>query len=289
MELKNWILLILLGAVWGSAFMFIKISADDFGPILLVNLRLLLAGALFLPFLLQKKYLAYFKSHFSGILILGIFSNAFPFTMFSYASLGATSNMLGILNGTTAFMTMVVAYFWLKESITPKQIFGIILGFLGILVLVNPANGSATLGASGFALVGALSYSFSGVYIQKYQLNANKFVLIGWAMLFGGLFLTPLSFFNLPDQMPDNNAIAALLWLGIVSTGIAYLGYIRLIEQIGAVRTSTVTYLLPVFSIIWGSIFLQEKITWIIFGGFIFVMIGMYFANNRNNTKVLEK
>ena len=289
MELKNWILLILLGAVWGSAFMFIKISADDFGPILLVNLRLLLAGALFLPFLLRKKYLAHFKSHFPGILILSIFSNAFPFTMFSYASLGATSNMLGILNGTTAFMTMVVAYFWLKESITPKQIFGIILGFLGILVLVNPANGSATLGASGFALVGALSYSFSGVYIQKYQLNANKFVLIGWAMLFGGLLLTPLSFFNLPDQMPDNNAIAALLWLGIVSTGIAYLGYIRLIEQIGAVRTSTVTYLLPVFSIIWGSIFLQEKITWIIFGGFIFVMIGMYFANNRNNTKVSEK
>jgi len=288
MELKNWILLIILGAVWGSAFMFIKISADDFGPILLVNLRLLLAGALFLPFLLQKKYLAYFKSHFSGILILGIFSNAFPFTMFSYASLGATSNMLGILNGTTAFMTMVVAYFWLKESITPKQIFGIILGFLGILVLVNPANGSATLGASGFALVGALSYSFSGVYIQKYQLNANKFVLIGWAMLFGGLFLIPLSFFNLPDQMPDNNAIAALLWLGIVSTGIAYLGYIRLIEQIGAVRTSTVTYLLPVFSIIWGSIFLQEKITWIIFGGFIFVMIGMYFANNKT-TKASEK
>ena len=288
MELKNWILLILLGAVWGSAFMFIKISADDFGPILLVNLRLLLAGALFLPFLLRKKYLAHFKSHFPGILILSIFSNAFPFTMFSYASLGATSNMLGILNGTTAFMTMVVAYFWLKESITPKQIFGIILGFLGILVLVNPANGSATLGASGFALVGALSYSFSGVYIQKYQLKANKFVLIGWAMLFGGLFLTPLSFFNLPDQMPDNNAIAALLWLGIVSTGIAYLGYIRLIEQIGAVRTSTVTYLLPVFSIIWGSIFLQEKITWIIFGGFIFVMIGMYFANNKN-TKALEK
>jgi drug/metabolite transporter (DMT)-like permease len=288
MELKNWILLFLLGAVWGSAFMFIKISADDFGPILLVNLRLLLAGALFLPFLLQKKYLAYFKSHFSGILVLGIFSNAFPFTMFSYASLGATSNMLGILNGTTAFMTMVVAYFWLKESITPKQIFGIILGFLGILILVNPANGSATLGASGFALVGALSYSFSGVYIQKYQLNANKFVLIGWAMLFGGLFLIPLSFFNLPEQMPDNNAIAALLWLGIVSTGIAYLGYIRLIEQIGAVRTSTVTYLLPVFSIIWGSIFLQEKITWIIFGGFIFVMIGMYFANNKKNTKALE-
>ena len=288
MELKNWILLILLGSVWGSAFMFIKISADDFGPILLVNLRLLLAGALFIPFLLQKKYLAHFKTHFSGIIILSIFSNAFPFTMFSYASLEATSNMLGILNGTTAFMTMVVAYFWLKETITLKQILGILMGFVGILILVNPANGSSTLSASGFALMGALSYSFSGVYIQKYQLKANKFVLIGWAMLFGGVLLTPLALMNLPDQIPDTNAVLGLLWLGIVSTGIAYLGYIRLIEQIGAVRTSTVTYLLPVFSIIWGSIFLNEPITWIIFSGFIFVMIGMYFANNRS-TKVLEK
>ena len=119
-------------------------------------------------------------------------------------------------------------------------------------------------------------------------MNANKFVLIGWAMLFGGVLLTPLALMNLPDQIPDTNAVLGLLWLGIVSTGIAYLGYTRLIEQIGAVRTSTVTYLLPVFSIIWGSIFLNEPITWIIFSGFIFVMIGMYFANNRS-TKVLEK
>ena len=117
MELKNWILLYCLGAIWGSAFMFIKVSAVDFGPILLVTLRLLLAGILFAPFLVQKKYLAHFKSHLPCILILAVFNNALPFTMFSYASLGATSNMLGILNGTTAFMTMVVAYFWLKEGI----------------------------------------------------------------------------------------------------------------------------------------------------------------------------
>ena len=129
MELKNWILLILLGAVWGSAFMFIKISADDFGPILLVNLRLLLAGALFLPFLLQKKYLAYFKSHFSGILILGIFSNAFPFTMFSYASLGATSNMLGILNVAEPLAGFTKTRIPRKPKIIPNICFGVILSF----------------------------------------------------------------------------------------------------------------------------------------------------------------
>ena len=281
MELKNWILLYCLGAIWGSAFMFIKVSAVDFGPILLVTLRLLLAGILFAPFLVQKKYLAQFKSHLPGILILAVFNNALPFTMFSYASLGATSNMLGILNGTTAFMTMVVPYFWLKEGISVKQVAGLALGFCGILVLVNPANGSITSASAMFALTGALCYSFCAAYIQKYQLNANKFVLIGWAMLFGGVMMIPLALFNLPDHMPSSDSFLALLWLGVVSTGLAYLGYVRLIERIGAVRSSTVTYLLPVFSILWGSIFLQESITWIIFSGFMFVMIGMYFPNSK--------
>ena len=281
MELKNWILLYCLGAIWGSAFMFIKVSAVDFGPILLVTLRLLLAGILFAPFLVQKKYLAQFKSHLPGILILAVFNNALPFTMFSYASLGATSNILGILNGTTAFMTMVVGYFWLKEGISLKQVAGLALGFCGILVLVNPANGSITSASAMFALTGAFCYSFCAAYIQKYQLNANKFVLIGWAMLFGGVMMIPLALFNLPDHMPSSDSFLALLWLGVVSTGLAYLGYVRLIERIGAVRSSTVTYLLPVFSILWGSIFLQESITWIIFSGFMFVMIGMYFANSK--------
>ena len=105
-------------------------------------------------------------------------------------------------------------------------------------------------------------------------------------MLFGGLFMTPIAVFNLPDAMPSLNSFLALLWLAVVSTGIGYLGYIRLIDRIGAVKTSTLTYLLPVFSILWGAIFLQEQITFIIFGGFIFVMMGMYFANT---TKVKIK
>ena len=97
--------------------------------------------------------------------------------------------------------------------------------------------------------------------------------------------MIPLAVFNLPDALPGADSFLALLWLAVVSTGIGYLGYIRLIDRIGAVKTSTLTYLLPVFSIIWGAIFLQEQITLIIFGGFIFVMMGMYFANALPNTK----
>ena len=285
MELKDWILLTALAAIWGSAFMFIKISAVVFGPILLVTLRLLIAGLVFMPFLLRESKRQLFKPYFPSILIIAIVSNAVPFSMFAYASLGATSNMLGILNGTTAFLTTVIAYFWLKEFVTSKQIIGLILGFIGVLILVNPSNGSTTFIASMCAMIGSLCYAFNAVYLQKYHSNSDKIVLIGWSMLFGGLFMIPLASLNLPNAMPDINSILALLWLAVISTGLGYLAYVRLIDKIGAVKTATLTYLLPVFSIIWGAIFLQEKITLIILGGFIFVMMGMYFANSSNKIK----
>ena len=285
MELKDWILLTALAAIWGSAFMFIKISAVVFGPILLVTLRLLIAGLVFMPFLLRESKRQLFKPYFPSILIIAIVSNAIPFSMFAYASLGATSNMLGILNGTTAFLTTVIAYFWLKEFVTSKQIIGLILGFIGVFILVNPSNGSTTFIASMCAMIGSLCYAFNAVYLQKYHSNSDKIVLIGWSMLFGGLFMIPLASLNLPNAMPDINSILALLWLAVISTGLGYLAYVRLIDKIGAVKTATLTYLLPVFSIIWGAIFLQEKITLIILGGFIFVMMGMYFANSSNKIK----
>jgi drug/metabolite transporter (DMT)-like permease len=288
MESKDWILLISLAAIWGSAFMFIKISAVEFGPILLVTLRLLIAGLVFMPLLLKKQNRLQFKPYLSSILIIAVVSNALPFTLFAFASLGATSNMLGILNGTTAFLTTFIAYFWLKEFISSKQIVGLFLGFIGVVILVNPANGSSTILASMCALVGSLCYAFNGNYLQKYHQNSNKIVLIGWSMLFGGLLMLPLAVFNLPNQMPNFNSFLALLWLAVVSTGIGYLAYVRLIDRIGAVKTSTLTYLLPVFSIIWGAIFLNENITLIIFGGFMFVMMGMYFANSVKKPKNLN-
>ena len=285
MELKDWILLTALAAIWGSAFMFIKISAVDFGPILLVTLRLLIAGLVFMPFLLRKKKRSLFKAYLPAILIIAIVSNAIPFTMFAYASLGATSNMLGILNGTTAFLTTIIAYFWLKEAVTSKQIIGLFFGFIGVLILVNPSNGSTTLMASLCAMIGSLCYAFNATYLQKYHSNSDKIVLIGWSMLFGGLFMIPFASFNLPNAMPDTNSILALFWLAVISTGVGYLAYVRLIDRIGAVKTATLTYLLPVFSIIWGAIFLQEKITIFILGGFIFVMMGMYYANTSSKLK----
>ncbi|MDA9032844.1 DMT family transporter [Gammaproteobacteria bacterium] len=280
MEIRYWILLIFLGALWGSAFMFIKVATPEFGPIALVNTRLLIASLIFLPILLQKKYIHLLKPIWKQVLVLSIMNNAIPFTLFSYASFGADSNILAILNATTAFNTMIIAYLWIGESVSLKQLFGLILGFIGIFILVNPQNSDTTLIASLSALLAAFFYSYSTVYIQRQSVNANKMVLIGWSIVFSAVFMIPVSIFNLPETLPSASAIGSAFWLGAVSTGLGFLGYVRLIDKIGAVKTSTVAYFLPVFGIIWGSIFLDEKITSTITLGCLIVLIGIYLSNS---------
>ena len=115
MEFKYWVLLVFLGALWGSAFMFIKVATPEYGTVALVNVRLIIASLIFLPILLRKKYLPLLNPIWKHVLILSVINNMIPFTLFSFASLGSSSNILAILNATTAFNTMVIAYFWINE------------------------------------------------------------------------------------------------------------------------------------------------------------------------------
>ena len=262
--------------------MFIKVATPEFGPIALVNARLIIASCIFLPILLRSKYIHLLKPIWRQVLVLAILNNAIPFTLFSYASFGADSNILAILNATTAFNTMIIAYIWIRENVSLKQLFGLLLGFVGIFILVNPQNSETTLISSISALLGSFFYSFSTVYIQRQSVNANKMVLIGWSIIFSAVIMMPVTVFYLPDSIPSISAIGSAIWLGAISTGLGFLGYVRLIDKIGAVKTSTVAYFLPVFGIIWGAIFLDEIISSTIIIGWLIVLIGIYFANSNN-------
>ncbi|MDA0976792.1 MAG: DMT family transporter [Proteobacteria bacterium] len=282
MEFRYWILLTFLGALWGSAFMFIKVATPEFGPIALVNTRLIISSCIFLPILLRSKYIHLLKPIWRQVLVLAILNNAIPFTLFSYASFGADSNILAILNATTAFNTMIIAYIWIGENVSLKQLFGLLLGFIGIFILVNPQNSETTLISSMSALLASFFYSYSAVYIQRQSVNANKMVLIGWSIIFSAVIMLPVTIFYLPNTIPSISAIGSAIWLGAISSGLGFLGYVRLIDKIGAVKTSTVAYFLPVFGIIWGAIFLNEIISSSIIIGCLIVLIGIYFANSNN-------
>ncbi|MDC3066491.1 DMT family transporter [Gammaproteobacteria bacterium] len=285
MELRYWVVLTFLGAIWGSAFIFIKVAAPEFGAIGLVQARLTIASLVFIPILLRKKYLMLLKPAWKHSVVLAITNNAIPFSLFSYGSFGADSNILAILNATTAFNTMIIALLWLGEKVTPKQIFGLVLGFIGVIILVNPESSSTSIISALFCLIGAACYSFSTVFIQKYSEKTDKMVLIGWSIIFSCFIMIPLTLINLPHQIPSTEAMLSAIWLGSISTGLAFFGYVYLIEKIGAVKTSTVAYFLPVFGIIWGAVFLNEVITGGIILGCATILIGVFFAtsNKRNN------
>ncbi|MDA7697220.1 DMT family transporter [Gammaproteobacteria bacterium] len=283
MEFKYWVLLIFLGALWGSAFMFIKVATPEYGPVALVNARLIIASLIFLPILLRKKYLPLLAPIWKHVLVLSVINNMIPFTLFSFASLGSSSNILAILNATTAFNTMVIAYFWINESVTFKQIVGLILGFIGVIILVNPQNSEATLISSISCLVAAAFYSLSTVFIQKNSAKTNKLVLIGWSIVFSAVLMMPISYIYLPESIPSFEANISAVWLGAVSTGLGFLGYVRLIDKIGAVKTSIVAYFLPVFGILWGYIFLDEKISISVVIGCLVVLMGIFLATSNNN------
>ena len=281
MENKYWILITILGAVWGSAFMFIKIATPELGPIALVNIRLAVAGLIFIPFLLQQKYLKHFRSNLKSILVLSVINTALPFSLFAYASLESSSNMLSILNGTTAIMAVVISTIWLKIRLNFFQIMGVFIGLFGIVVLANPDNVYISMKATIFCLSAAFCYALSANYIQKFAYKTNTIVLIGWSLVIASVLLLPITFFNLPSQFPSNNVIFSILWLGVISTGVAFLGYVRLIEKVGAVKTATVAYFIPVFGVIWGYLFLGEPITLQILIGMILILIGIVFTNKR--------
>lgn len=285
MELRYWVVLTFLGAVWGSAFIFIKVAAPEFGAIGLVQARLTIASLVFIPILLRKKYLILLKPAWKHSLVLAVTNNAIPFSLFSYGSFGADSNILAILNATTAFNTMIIALLWLGEKVTLKQIFGLVLGFIGVIILVNPESSSTSIISALFCLIGAACYSFSTVFIQKFSEKTDKMVLIGWSIIFSCFIMIPFTLLNLPPQIPSANALLSATWLGSISTGLAFFGYVYLIEKIGAVKTSTVAYFLPVFGIIWGALFLNEVITGGIILGCATILIGVFFAtsNKRNN------
>ena len=281
MENKYWILITILGAVWGSAFMFIKIATPELGPIALVNIRLAVAGLIFIPFLLQQKYLKHFRNNLKNILVLSVINTALPFSLFAYASLESSSNMLSILNGTTAIMAVVISTIWLKIRLNFFQIMGVFIGLFGIVVLANPDNVYISMKATIFCLSAAFCYALSANYIQKFAYKTNTIVLIGWSLVIASVLLLPITFFNLPSQLPSNNVIFSILWLGVISTGVAFLGYVRLIEKVGAVKTATVAYFIPVFGVIWGYVFLGEPITLQILIGMILILIGIVFTNKR--------
>ncbi|MDU0353786.1 DMT family transporter [Paraglaciecola aquimarina] len=264
MQIKHFLELLILSAVWGASFLFMRTTTGEFGPIMLVTLRSGIAALALLPFFIYKKLLPEFTSQWRAILFVGLTNTAIPFCLFSYSTFHLGAGYASILNATAPMFGALVGFFWLKDNLPRIAIFGLGLGFTGVLLL-SLSKTSEDVGNVFLPTIAALSatflYGLAACYSKKYLQGISSLTIAAGSQYFAVLALLPVSFFFWPETNPSTESWLQVVALALFCTAFAYILYFRLIANVGAERAITVAYLVPVFGVMWGVIFLQEKVT----------------------------
>lgn len=264
MKLKDVVMLLLLAAFWGASFLFIRISAPVLGPLVLIELRVLLAGITLVIFALASRQRIKILHKWWQYLILGATNAAIPFTLISFAELRLDAGLAAILNATTPMFTALTAWLWIRDPFTLKKLYGVTLGILGVSILVG-WGGSGHIPHlwlfASFSLLAAVFYGIAGIFSSRHFKGEKPLDMAIGQQLSATLILLPFSLANLPHEMPSRVVLFSVLGLAILCTAVAYLFYFALIHSIGPLKTLTVTFLVPVFGVIWGGLFLGELIT----------------------------
>ncbi|MGB5614786.1 MAG: DMT family transporter [Sedimenticolaceae bacterium] len=275
--------LILLAALWGGSFLFMRIAAPVLGPVWLIALRVLIAGLVMLPLVIQRRQLGSLRENWRLLLWVGAMSAALPFTLLAYASLDLTAGMTSILNATVPIFAALIGYTVYGEALDARRVTGVLLGFVGVVALVGLPQGA---GASPLlpvvaGLTAAVFYVFAANFAKRRLSHIPAVVFVTGSQLGAAVVLLPLLPLFPPTQAPGAMVVAAVLALAVLSTSLAFLIYFQLIREVGPTRTLTVTYLIPVFAIAWGALLLDEVLTLGMLLGGASILAGVALANRR--------
>jgi len=278
MNLRQLLELVVLAALWGASFLFMRIGAPEMGPVGLIAIRTLVAGLFLLPFLFFYRGYRGVRRHVPAIALVGIIGSAMPFALIAYATLTVTAGYASILNATTPMFGALVAWIWLGDRLKPSGIIGLLIGFAGVFVLVWGRGEMPTLQlgtAVAAALTATLLYALVATTTKRFLAEVHPLTLATLSQLFAAASLLPLALLAVPEQMPSLKAWWSVILLGIASTGIAYVIYFKLISQVGPTKTLTVTYLIPAFGLFWGWLFLDEQISLSMVAGCLLILLGV--------------
>jgi drug/metabolite transporter (DMT)-like permease len=271
--------LILLAALWGASYIFIRVAVPALGPFVLMGARVALAsGALAVYAVILARGMPKFRSRWKEFLIVGATNSAIPFTLIAAAEIKLTASLAAILNSTTALFVAVVAAVWIGESLTVRKVVGLLLGFVGVVVLVGwdpvPLNGAVLL-AVGAMLAASLSYAVGGVYVKRTFAGVSPLAMTIGQQGAAAVILLPLAAVSLPGEAPPLPAALSALALALLCTAVAYLLYFRLIENVGPTKTLAVTFLIPVFGLLFGVVLLDEPVGLGTLVGFAIISLGV--------------
>lgn len=277
---------ILLASLWGASFLFMHLGAAEFGALPTAGLRVSLAALFLLPVFLVKGVWVDFKSRMLKILVVGLLNSALPFALFSYAVLHIATGLTAILNATVPLSGALVAWLWLKDKPDGSRILGLVVGFLGVALLVLgksgfslPASGQAdseftTMIAMGACLLATLCYGLAASFTKRHLTGAHPLATAAGSQIGASLGLAIPMIWLWPSQPVSNTAWIAVAAVALLCTAIAYIIFFRIIEKAGPARALTVTFLVPVFAMLYGAVFLSESITAWTMGCGVVILVG---------------
>lgn len=280
MPLSSRIDFILLAAIWGSSFLFMRYAVVDFGALPTAFVRVAIAALFLLPLVWWRGLGAAFRQHARTVCLIGVINSGIPFALFAFALLSISTGLSAILNATVPLFGAVIAWLWLGDRPNGSRVLGLAIGFAGVALLASE-KASFTPGPSGVApawavlacLAATVCYGIAASATKRYLTGVPPLVLAAGSQLGATLGLALPALWLWPAQRPGTQAWLAVTVVGVLCTGVAYVLYFRLIERLGPARSLAVTFVVPVFAVIYGAVFLSEAVTsWMILCGAVIVL-----------------
>ena len=277
MSARSLFLLVALAALWGGSFVFTRYAVPALGPFPLTFARVSLAALALLGFAAARRNLPDLHARWRGFAVVGLVNSALPFALFAFAAQFLPASICAILNATSPFFAAITAAIWLGEPLTPRKVGGLALGLAGVVTLVGwhaePIS-TTTLLAFAACLVAALLYALAGVYTKLSMRGVPSFALASGSQLAAAILLVPLLPFHVVPGPVTAWVVVCVLALAVASTALAYVIYFRLIMDVGPSRALTVTFLIPLFGVLLGFLFLGETITANMLAGGVLIIAG---------------
>lgn len=281
MKTSDLIELIALAAIWGASFLFMRLGAAEFGPLALSMLRVGGAALCLLPLLAWQRQTGLLRTHWRAIAVVGLVNSALPFVLFTVAALAINAGLSSIFNATAPLWGALIGALWLKDRLTPSRALGLAIGFAGVLFLAwdkasfKPGEHGVSAGIAILACLAAtLCYGFGANYTKRTLQGVPPLAVAAGSQLAAALVLALPGLWTWPAHVPSTTAWWALAALALLCTGVAYLLYFRLIAHVGPARAISVTYLIPVFGVLWGALFLAEAVTPGMLAGCAVILVG---------------
>lgn len=253
--------LIVLGALWGASFLFMRVAAPAFGPVPLIFVRVTIAALLLVPPMLRRQGAAQVRAVAAPIALVGAINTAIPFTLLAFAALTLPAGLSSVLNASVPLFGGVIGFLWLGQRPSRQRALGLAVGFGGVLVLAWPRLTSASdWRAVVAALIATVLYALAAHVTQRSLKGVRPLVVAGGSMAAASIMLLPLAVVAWPAVPPAASAWGYAALLGVGCTALAYVLYFRLLARSGPSTAMAVTYLIPVFGVTWGTLLLDERL-----------------------------